>query len=131
MKEGMVAVITAMMATDPSYEKVESEVFKPYHQQMVDAGAKSFWGLNRVIFPAGSDRYASHILATMYEDMSQYVEARGYEVPESSLILDLAVQEGLKTRDRPQSWRRWSRSCADETGRYGELIRLLAGKPLN
>ena len=99
MKEGTIALITSMMAKDPSYEKMESEVFKPWHQKMVDAGAKSSWGMVRVILPAGSDRYASHLVFNMYKDLAQYVAADAYQGPESTLATDLAVQAGLKTRD--------------------------------
>lgn len=74
-------------------------IFKPWHQQMVDAGAKSSWGLARVMFPAGSDRYASHLVFNMYQDLAQYVAADAYQGPESTLATDLAVQAGLKTRD--------------------------------
>lgn len=41
MKKGTVALFTTMNALDPTYERAESEIFKPYHQQMVDDGAKS------------------------------------------------------------------------------------------
>ena len=99
MKEGMVALIASMMASDRSYEKMESEIFKPWHQKMVDAGAKSSWGMARVIFPAGSDRYASHLVFNMYKDLAQYVAADDYQGPESTMAADLAVQAGLKTRD--------------------------------
>ena len=97
MEEGTVALITLVKATDPSYEKMESEIFKPGHQRMVDDGAKIFWNLSRVLFPAGSDRYASHVIANMYKDLSQYV--RDSEGPEMDLTTRLAVQAGLKTRD--------------------------------
>ena len=99
MKVGTVANITWMKAKDPAYEKMESEIFKPWHQQMVDAGAKSSWGMLRVLLPAGSDRYASHIVVNMFENISQYVRAGDYQGPEPTLSTNLAVQKGLKTRD--------------------------------
>jgi hypothetical protein len=99
MKEGTIALIASMMASDGSYEKMESEIFKPWHQKMVDAGAKSSWIMARVMFPAGSDRYASHLIVNMYKDLAQYVAANDYQGPQSTLATDLAVQAGLKTRD--------------------------------
>lgn len=99
MKVGTVALITAMKAKEQGYERAESEIFKPWHQRMVDEGAKSSWGLLRVLFPAGDDRYASHIVYSMFEDVAQYVKARDYEGPESDLLTDLSVQKGLETRD--------------------------------
>lgn len=99
MKEGTVAQIAMMKESDPSYEKMESEIFKPLHQQMVDGGAKSSWGMLRVLLPGGSDRYASHIIVNMYGDISQLVKSGDFEGPEMSLATNLAVQEGLKTRD--------------------------------
>jgi len=100
MKVGMVATIAWMKAEDPSYEKAESEIFKPWHQKMVDAGAKSSWGMLRVLLPGGTDRYASHVVYNMFEDISQYVKAQDYQdATEPAFATRLGVQEGLKTRD--------------------------------
>ena len=99
MKVGMVATIAWMKAEEPGYEKAESEIFKPMHQKMVDAGAKSSWGMLRVILPGGTDRYASHVIYNMFEDISQYVKAMDYQGDELTGAARLAVQAGLKTRD--------------------------------
>lgn len=99
LEVGTMANITWMKAKDPAYEKMESEIFKPWHQQMVDAGAKSSWGMLRVILPGGSDRYASHIVVNMFQDVSQYVKAGDFQGAEPTLVTNLAVQKGLKTRD--------------------------------
>lgn len=99
MEEGTVALITAAKAKDSSYERMESEIFKPWHQQMVDAGAKASWGLARVILPGGSDRHASHLIFNMFKDISQYASAGDYEGPEPTPITSAAAQKGLATRD--------------------------------
>ena len=100
MKVGMMATIDIMKQLDDSYEKVESEIFKPWHQQMVDAGKKGHWELDRAILPAGSEAYGTHITVSMYTDMAQLVAfMENSDEGEMNLTNQLAVKEGLKTRD--------------------------------
>ena len=44
MKVGTIVTLDIMKQLDDSYEKVESEIFKPWHQQMVDQGKKGELG---------------------------------------------------------------------------------------
>ncbi|MDP2889913.1 MAG: hypothetical protein Q8P34_13250, partial [Bacteroidota bacterium] len=88
-----------MKQLDDSYEKVESEIFKPWHQQMVEAGKKGSWELLQAILPAGSESYGTHITVSMYNDVAQlaaFMEGSGGDM---DLTTQLAVKEGLKTRD--------------------------------
>jgi hypothetical protein len=45
MKVGTMATIDIMKQLDDSYEKLESEIFKPWHQDLVDKGKKGSWEL--------------------------------------------------------------------------------------
>ncbi len=98
MNLGSVATIDMMKATDgnlASYESAETNVFKPMHQKMVNAGAKGNWQLLRVLFPYGSDVYATHITVNMYDDMNQYLSAMNFDTGMS----DQQVSDMEKKRD--------------------------------
>ncbi|MDO8927532.1 MAG: hypothetical protein Q7J86_02170 [Bacteroidota bacterium] len=99
MKVGTMITMDIMKQLDDSYEKVESEIFKPWHQQMVDDGKKGSWQLLQAILPAGSESYGTHITVSMYNDVAQlatFMEGSGGDM---DLTTQLAVKEGLKTRD--------------------------------
>lgn len=100
MKTGTMAVFDIMKQLDDGYEKAESGIFKPWHQEMVTKGMKGRWGLLRVILPAGSESYGTHITVNMYKDAAQlaaYME--NTDGGEMDLTTELAVKEGLKTRE--------------------------------
>ncbi len=100
MKVGTIITIDIMKQLDDSYEKFESEIFKPWHQQMVDSGKKGHWELDQAILPAGSEAYGSHITVSMYNNMAQLAEfMEGSGGAEMDMMTTLSVKEGLKTRD--------------------------------
>jgi len=101
MPLGTVASIDLMKATDmnySSYEKAETEIFKPTHQKAVNDGNKANWEMLRVMLPYGSDTYYSHVTVNMYKDMAQML-APGANGEQPSADLQKKMQEGLKTRD--------------------------------
>jgi hypothetical protein len=100
MPVGTVASFDMMKATDmdyDSYEKAESEVFKPMHQKDVNDGKKGSWAMLRVMMPYGSDTYCSHFTINMYKDVAQML-ASGSNGDQSADQVK-KIQEGLKTRD--------------------------------
>jgi len=99
MKVGTLATLDIMKQTDDSYEKVELEIFKPWHQQMVDQGKKGNWGLLRAILPAGSEAYGTHITFSMFKDEAQLASFWENSGGDMNLTTQLAVKEGLKTRE--------------------------------
>jgi hypothetical protein len=99
MKVGTMATIDIMKQLDDSYEKVESEIFKPWHQDLVDKGKKGSWELLRTILPAGSEAYGTHFTISMFNDVSQMAASMEDAGGEMDLTTGLAVKEGLKTRD--------------------------------
>lgn len=75
MPIGTLAVINFMKAKpgqSAAYEKMESEVFKPYHQSDVDSGGRANWGLLRNMLGYGTEAYASHITVDMYTGYDQF-----------------------------------------------------------
>ncbi|MCK5207883.1 MAG: hypothetical protein KAQ79_07680 [Cyclobacteriaceae bacterium] len=99
MKVGTMATIDVMKQLNNNYVKAESEIFKPFHQQMVNDGQKGSWGLVRVILPAGTDAYATHMTVNMYKDVAQLTAAMEGGPGDSDGLTQLAVKEGLETRD--------------------------------
>lgn len=99
MQVGTIITLDVMKQLDDSYEQVESEIFKPWHQKMVDDGKKGSWGLLRVILPAGSTSYGTHITYSMYKDDAQLANFMEGPMGDMDLITKLGVKDGLKTRD--------------------------------
>ena len=99
---GTVAVIN-MMKVDlnsfANYEKIESEVYKPWHQDAVNEGKRASWSLFRFLSPYGSATYASHITVDLYNDFSQYFRALEEDVTGISYAQMQQMTEGLASRD--------------------------------
>ena len=99
MKVGTMITIDIMKQLDDSYEKVEAEIFKPWHQDMVAKGKKGSWELLRTILPSGSQAYGTHLTVSMYNDaaqLSSFMEGSGGDM---DMMTSLAVKEGFKTRE--------------------------------
>lgn len=100
MKIGTVATIDIMKQLDEGYEKAESGIFKPWHQEMVTKGKKGSWKFFRVILPAGSESYGTHLTVSMYKDAAQLAAfMENTDGGEMDLMTELAVKEGFKTRE--------------------------------
>lgn len=99
MKVGTVVTLDIMKQLDDSYEKFESEIFKPWHQDMVNSGKKGTWGLLQAILPAGSEAYGTHIAYSMYTDIAQLATFMEGTAGDMNFSTQSAVKEGLKTRD--------------------------------
>lgn len=100
MKTGTIATIDIMKQLGEGYEKAEFEIFKPWHQDMVTKGKKGSWGLLRVILPAGSESYGTHLTVSMYKDAAQLAAfMENTDGGEMDLMTELAIKEGFKTRE--------------------------------
>jgi hypothetical protein len=101
MEVGTVAEIGFMkvLTNNGDYVKAEREVFKPFHQQVVDAGGKGNWQLLEVMLPKGSDRYVDYMAVNMYKDYEQYLGFDWSSVGELGGETLQKINEGLKTRE--------------------------------
>jgi len=99
MKPGTMITMDIMKQLDKSYENVESEIFKPWHQKMVDDGKKGAWKFLKAILPSGSEAYGTHLTVSMYKDEAQLAEFMENSRGTMDLMTQLAVNQGLKTRD--------------------------------
>lgn len=94
MPVGTVTRINLMKAEDgAAYVEAEREIFKPYHQSMVDEGHLGSWGLVEVMVPWGSDVYANYYTFDMYRDYEQIFNSPG----PGEMTGDVAA--GVATRD--------------------------------
>jgi len=102
MEKGTVASIEFMnsLGNTKAYEKAETEIFLPLHQQAVDKGEKSNWSLITILPQSADDINASHLTINMYKGIEEYLKSQ--ETIENEGInaaLDKKITEGLKTRD--------------------------------
>ena len=107
MKVGMITSIDLMkveMDNYQAYEKAEKEVFKPMHQQQVEAGTKGSWSLARVMFPFGSDTYGTHMTFNFFNDWKQSFDSWNNDGGQQSADMQKKIQAGLKTRDLKYSY---------------------------
>lgn len=99
---GTLAVINMMKVSQENYnkyEKMESDIFKPRHQNDVDNDRRESWALLRFMNPYGSDTYASHITVDMYKNFTQYFASGDSNAPEFTDNQVKAINEGIATRD--------------------------------
>ncbi|WP_372775046.1 hypothetical protein [Mangrovibacterium sp.] len=99
MKVGSIVTLDIMKQVAENYEEAESEIFKPWHQQLVDDGKKAHWGLLKAILPVGNDVYGTHIAYSFYKDMNQLAEFMEGFGDKMDVMTGMAVEQGLKTRD--------------------------------
>jgi hypothetical protein len=99
MKVGTILTMDVMKQLDDGYEQAESQIFKPWHQSMVDKGKKGSWELLQAILPSGSEAYGTHLTVSMYNDVAQLSDFMEGSIGDMDLTTQLAVKEGLKTRD--------------------------------
>lgn len=99
MKPGILATLDIMRQLDDNYEKAESEIFKPWHQNMVDAGKVGDWGMLRAILPSGNEAYGTHITVSMFNDVKQLAAYMEAPMGNIDFLTQAAVKYGLSTRE--------------------------------
>ena len=80
-----------------NYVKAETEIFKPQHQKMVDAGKMGSWGLASVMLPYGTEVYADYYTFDMYKDYAQMFDNRGQPTEEQQKAFrEISTMRDLK-----------------------------------
>ena len=101
MPVGMVARLN-FMKVEPgqasAFEKAETEVFLPMHQQAVTEGRMSNWGLLRNMLGYGSDSYATHMTVDMFSNWDHMFNYGGI-VQDPTEAQQKAMQNAMATRD--------------------------------
>lgn len=101
MPVGTIAAMNMMKVEEgnyAAYEKAEIEFFKKDHNEAVKNGNLGSWGLARIMFPYGSDTYASHMTFDMFKDYNQFFN-RGNDNNPMSEEETKKMNEGIALRD--------------------------------
>ena len=101
MAVGTVAELGFMKVktSNSDYVNAELEIFKPFHQQVVDAGSKGSWQLMSVMLQKGSDRYADYMVVNMYNSYEQYLNFDWGSIDTPDEESQKKINEGIATRD--------------------------------
>jgi hypothetical protein len=105
VKPGVLASFDLMKASEgkfETYEKAESEVFKPIHQKRIEQGLMGHWSFLRTALPLGSEAKSTHLTVNMFKDYMQFFNSQAYEDMNQTDEQRKAVNEGLNSRD--QKW---------------------------
>lgn len=101
MPIGMVARLNFMkVATGQgsAFEKAETEVYQPLHQQAVSDGRLANWGLLRNMLGYGSDSYATHMTVDMFSSYEHMYDYGGIAIDPTE-AQQKAMQDAAATRD--------------------------------
>ena len=106
IKKHSYAVVNLMYAEDPdAYQQIESRIFKPGHQALVDGGHRAGWGLYELIAPLGSSIPYNFGTVDFVDHLSPVPMAEAIMMAHPDRDLD-AIQELLDVRDhvRSETW---------------------------
>lgn len=97
------AVVNMMNARDPDmYERMESNVFKPGHQALVDGGHRSGWAMYELISPLGSSIPYNYSTVDFMNHLNPVPLADALMSAHPDRDLD-ALQDLLQLRDQVSS----------------------------
>ena len=107
------AVVNLMNAPDPdAYERMETRVFKPGHQQLVDGGHRAGWAMYRLVSPIGSSILYNYSTVDFSNQLSPVPMAEAMLAAHPDRDLD-AIEELLRLREQVRS-ETWVRVAATE-----------------
>ena len=107
IKEHRFAVVNMMNTADPdAYERMESQVFKPGHQALLDGGHRSGWALYALVSPLGTSIPYNYSTVDFSMDLNPVPMAEAMILANPNRDLD-AMQELLNLREQvsSQTWR--------------------------
>ncbi|MDN3670294.1 hypothetical protein QWY93_13535 [Echinicola jeungdonensis] len=105
MKPGVLASFDLMKAAEGrfnEYEQMEKQLYLPFHQKKIEADMMGSWRLLRTAVPMGSEAEYTHMTLNFYDNYMQFFNAQEYEDLEASEERQMAMEEGLKSRE--QKW---------------------------
>jgi len=97
------AVVNKMRADDPdAYERMETRVFKPGHQALVDGGYRSGWAMYALVSPIGTSIPYNYSTVDYVDHLNPVPMAEAMMSANPDRDLD-ALQELLELRDQVSS----------------------------
>jgi hypothetical protein len=100
------ATVNRMKAIDPdAYERMESRVFKPGHEALVEGGHRAGWAMYRLLSPIGSSIPYDYSTVDFSNQLSPVPMAEAMLAAHPDRDLD-AIQELLELREqvRSETW---------------------------
>lgn len=108
------AVVNLMYAEDPdAYERMETRVFKPGHQALVDGGHRAGWALYELVAPTGTSIPYNFSTVDFVDHLSPVPMAEAMLAAHPNRDLE-AMQELLELRDHVSS-ETWALVAATDT----------------
>lgn len=103
IKKHRYAVVNMMRAADPdAYQRVESRVFKPGHQALVDGGHRAGWAMYELLAPLGTSIPYNFSTVDFVDHLSPVPMAEALITAHPDRDLD-EIQELLAVRDHVSS----------------------------
>ncbi len=103
IKEHRYIVVNTMQAHDSdAYERMESRVFKPGHQALVDGGHRAGWAMYALVSPIGTSIPYNYVTVDFSSHLSPVPMAEAMMSAHPDRDLD-ALQELLQLRDQVNS----------------------------
>ena len=97
------AVVNKMYARDPDmYERMETRVFKPGHQALIESGHRSGWGMYELVMPLGSSIPYNYQTVDFMNDLNPVPMAEALMTAHPDRDLD-ALEDLLQLRDQVSS----------------------------
>ena len=97
------AIVNKMYAKDPdAYRRIETQVFKPGHQALVDAGHRAGWAMYELIAPLGTSIRYNFGTVDFVNHLSPVPMAEAMLAAHPDRDLD-SIQELLDVRDHVSS----------------------------
>jgi hypothetical protein len=97
------AVVNMMNARDPDiYERMETQVFKPGHQALVDSGHRSGWAMYELVTPLGTSIPYNYSTVDFTNDLNPVPMAEALMSANPDRDLD-ALEDLLRLRDQVSS----------------------------
>jgi hypothetical protein len=113
------AVVNMMSARDPDlYERMETQVFKPGHQALVDGGYRSGWAMYELVTPIGTSIPFNYSTVDFTNDLNPVPMAEALMSANPDRDLD-ALEDLLQLREQVSS-ETWALVAATEAVAAGE-----------
>lgn len=113
------AVVNMMNARDPDlYERMETQIFKPGHQALVDEGYRSGWAMYELVTPLGTSIPYNYSTVDFTNDLNPVPMAEALMSANPDRDLD-ALEDLLELREQVSS-ETWALVAATETLSTGE-----------
>ncbi|MES2796196.1 MAG: hypothetical protein V4683_09530 [Bacteroidota bacterium] len=88
---------------DANYIKMESEIWKPMHQKLVNDGKLLFWGLYAIPFPGGTNAEYQYATVRLFKDLAQsggeWDFEKVFKAVHPKMDINVATKRTLDSRD--------------------------------